>query len=159
MSPAFRKFNDMIINIDTLKVTDLKGLKELYDNGFEGSKSDLDCMQKTYEKIKDNKDYIVLLAHIEDKIAGSVFGVICNELFGKGLPFMVVEDVVVLKEYRRKGIAKQLMLKLEDIAIQNKCSMIIFVSSAHRTGAHKLYESLGFADDKVNGYRKRLIKD
>lgn len=69
---------------------------------------------------------------------------------------MVIEDVVVLQEFRRQGIAKQLLIKIEEIARDAKCSMIIFVSSEHRLGAHKLYESLGYGNDKVNGYRKRL---
>jgi predicted GNAT family acetyltransferase len=83
-------------------------------------------------------------------------GVVCHELFGNCLPFMVVENVVVLNNYRRMGIAALLMQKLEEQAIAAQCTTILFVSSAHRTGAHKLYESLGYGVDKVNGYRKRL---
>jgi len=83
--------------------------------------------------------------------------VVCHELFGKCLPFMVVENVVVSGQFRRRGIAKQLMMRLEEIAKEDKCTTILFVSSEHRIGAHKLYESLGFGVDKVNGYRKRLI--
>jgi ribosomal protein S18 acetylase RimI-like enzyme len=84
-------------------------------------------------------------------------GILCYELFGNCEPFMVVENVAVLNSYRRQGIAKQLMIKLEEEARQNHCSMILFVSSKHRVGAHKLYDSLGYGNDKVNGYRKRLI--
>jgi len=142
--------------IEILKSEDLQGLKDLYENGFENSKSELNLMLKTYDLIKDNPNYIILCAKESDKIIGSVLGVVCNELFGNCLPFMVVEDVVVLTSHRRKGIARQLMIKLEEYAKQFKCSMIIFVSSEHRIGAHKLYESLGYGIDRVNGYRKRI---
>jgi ribosomal protein S18 acetylase RimI-like enzyme len=147
------------MTIDYLRPQDLQGLKELYEDGFEGSKTDLAKMLTTYELIKNNSNYNILCAKEDNKIVGSVMGVVCYELFGNCLPFLVVENVAVLNSYRRKGIAKQLMVKLEERAIQLKCSMIIFVSSEHRTGAHKLYESLGFGVDKVNGYRKRLTQD
>ncbi len=48
------------------------------------------------------------------------------------------------------------MEELEGYANKKGCSMILFVSSSHRKGAHKLNESLGYGLDKVNGYRKRL---
>ena len=81
----------------------------------------------------------------------------CQELIGSCTPFLVIEDVAVLSTYRRLGVAKKLMLEIEKYGKINKCNMILFVSSEHRIGAHKLYESLGYAVDKVNGYRKRLI--
>lgn len=145
-----------MISIDNIRLGDLQGLKELYENGFESPASDFGSILDTFTRIKDNPSYIILCAKVNKKLVGSVMGVICYELFGECRPFMVVENVVVLNEFRGQGIAKQLMLKLEKCAIQQNCSMILFVSSAHRTGAHKLYESLGYGLDKVNGYRKRL---
>jgi ribosomal protein S18 acetylase RimI-like enzyme len=145
-----------MISIDNLKFEDLHGLKDVYEDGFEGSKTDMGMMLKTFDLIRNNSAYQILCAKIDDKVVGSVMGVVCKELFGKCLPFMVVENVVVSGEFKRQGIAKQLMMRLEEIAKEHKCSTILFVSSEHRTGAHKLYESLGFGVDKVNGYRKRL---
>lgn len=147
------------IEIDLLKNTDLQGLKNLYEQGFESSPTDFEKMIKTYDSIKNDSNYNILCAKINGLIVGSVMGVSCFELFGECKPFMVVENVVVLKEYRKKGIAKRLMSSLEERARKLNCSMILFVSSAHRTGAHRLYESLGFGIDQVNGYRKRLHYD
>ncbi len=144
------------MEIYKLRFEDLKGLKLLYENAFDGSSTDYELMIDTFNKISNSPNYIVLCARIDDKIVGSVMGVVCNELFGKCRPFMVVENVAVLNDYRRRGIAKQIMLRLEEEASIYDCSMILFVSSEHREGAHKLYESLGYGQDKVNGYRKRL---
>jgi ribosomal protein S18 acetylase RimI-like enzyme len=146
-----------MISIDSLMFEDLHGLKDVYENGFEGTKTDMVMMLKTFDLIRNNPAYQILCAKIDDRVVGSVMGVVCNELFGKCLPFMVVENVVVSSEFRRQGIAKQLLVRLEEIAKEHKCTTILFVSSEHRIGAHKLYESLGFGIDKVNGYRKRLI--
>lgn len=144
------------LTIKKLKLEYIEGLKELYEDSFEGSTTDFKSMVQTYNLIKDNPNYYILCALIDNKIVGSVMGIICYELFGKCLPFMVVENVAVLKKHRRQGIAMELMKNLEKCAMENKCTTILFVSSEHRTGAHKLYESLGYGSDKVNGYRKRL---
>lgn len=146
----------IMAEISFLKYSDLQGLKELYEQGFNSSQTDFSRMLEVFELIRNNKNYIILCSKIDGKIVGSVMGVLCYELFGSCRPFMVVENVVVLEEYRGNGIAKQLMVRLEECAIQSDCSMILFVSSVHRTGAHKLYESLGYGSDKVNGYRKRI---
>ena len=78
----------------------------------------------SYNEIKDNQKYVILCAKIDGQIVGSVLGVICNELFGQCNPFMVLEDVAVLKTHRRLGIAKQLMIQIEEYAKAAKCSMI-----------------------------------
>ncbi len=145
-----------MIEINQINISDLLGLKELYEDAF-GGVTDIEKMKETFNKIKDDSNYIVLVAKEDNKIIGSVLGVICNELIGECAPFMVLEDVAVLKKNRRRGIARQLLLKIEEYAITKKCNMIIFVSSIHREGAHRLYESLGYGVDKVNGYRKRLM--
>lgn len=145
-----------MITIDRLSADDLNGLKFLYENGFDAPKAHSDRMLEVFNQIKDNPNYIILCAKIDQTVVGSVMGVICHELFGECLPFMVVENVVVLNNYRRTGIAALLMQNLEEQAIAAHCTTILFVSSAHRIGAHKLYESLGYGVDKVNGYRKRL---
>lgn len=143
--------------IEKLRLEDLPGLKTLYEEGFEGSTGDLHCMTARFEEvIRNNPNYCILCARINDRVVGSVMGVVCYELFGSCKPFMVVENVAVLKDFRRKGIARQLMVELEVYARQFDCSTILFVSSGHRKAAHALYESLGYSEDKVNGYRKRL---
>jgi predicted N-acetyltransferase YhbS len=146
----------MGIVIELLKENNLHGLKELYENAFEESHTDLNAATATFEKIRNNSCYNILVAKDGEKVVGSVMGLACYELFGSCKPFMVVENVAVLQSHRRKGIAKMLFERLEEIARSLECSAILFVSSEHRLGAHKLYESLGYGQDKVNGYRKRL---
>ncbi|MBN1118598.1 MAG: GNAT family N-acetyltransferase [Bacteroidales bacterium] len=145
-----------MINIQFISEEYIEGLKCLYEESFEGSKSDLEAMYRTYSKITNNPNYMLLCAIENHTVVGSVMGVLCYELFGECKPFMVVENVAVLSQYRKKGIARKLMLDLEARARRFNCSMILFVSSKHRTEAHKLYESLGYGEDAVNGYRKKL---
>ena len=146
-----------MITIERLKEVDIPGLKKVYEEGFESNSGNINLMQNAFAKIKDDNNYNILCAKINGEVVGSVMGVTCLELFGNCKPFMVVENVVVLQDHRRKGIAKMLLKELEKRAKKLDCSMMLFVSSEHRKGAQKLYESLGFGNDKVNGYRKRIV--
>lgn len=146
---------DLEISIRKIQQKDLVGLKKLYKDAF-NSETDYDKMVETYRLIENNENYILLCAFADNSIIGSVLGIVCYALIGDCTPFLVIEDVAVLSSFRRLGVAKKLMLEIENHAKINRCNMILFVSSEHRIGAHKLYESLGYAIDKVNGYRKRL---
>ena len=144
-----------MITINQVITADLQGLKALYEDAF-GGETDFGKMVETFNNIKSNPNQIILVAKSEGIVVGSVLGVVCHELIGRCTPFMVLEDVAVLSSFRRKGIARMLLTEIENRAKQKDCNMILFVSSIHREGAHKLYESMGYGADKVNGYRKRL---
>ena len=144
-----------MITINQVITADLQGLKALYEDAF-GGETDFGKMVETFNNIKSNPNQIILVAKSEGIVVGSVLGVVCHELIGRCTPFMVLEDVAVLSSFRRKGIARMLLTEIENRAKQKDCNMILFVSSIQREGAHKLYESMGYGADKVNGYRKRL---
>ncbi|HEX9059738.1 MAG TPA: hypothetical protein VF941_06140 [Clostridia bacterium] len=47
---------------------------------------------------------------------------------------------------------------MEDMALKNNCSYIIFVSGSKRKDAHKFYASLGYDLDEVQGFKKYTQK-
>ena len=145
-----------MITITSLSKNNLNGLKTLYDIGFQGLNTDIVKMNKNYELIKDNPNYIVLCANYEDRIVGSLIGIINIDFKGECNPFMVVENVIVSEEYRRMGIGNSLIESIEKVAIEKGCSFIILVTGMHRTWAQKFYESFGFKGDIVKGYKKFL---
>jgi len=81
---------------------------------------------------------------------------VCFYICGTCEPFMLVEDVCVLPQYRGKGVGKKIMQAVEDFGRQNKCKYVILVSEAKRTDSHKFYESIGYPSGKEMGFKKRL---
>ena len=144
------------MNIRRLNENDLENLAGLYRQ-FWGDESSLVKMQETFQKLEQDPNYIFLVAEIEDRLAGSVMGIICEELYGECRPFMVIEDVVVDKQNRREGIASLLMRELEDRAAGRNCSHIIFVTESTRSGARKFYESLGYDAELYHGFKKKVV--
>lgn len=83
-------------------------------------------------------------------------GVICEDLYGKCEPFMVIENMIVDEEYRRKGVGKALIQEIEKQATVLNCTQIILVNEANRDDACNFYASLGYNPDTHKGFKKKL---
>ena len=146
-----------IMEIRKLREDDLASLAVLYKQ-FWGEESSVKKMRVTFQRLKRNPNYILLVADQRNNLVGSVMGIICEELYGNCKAFMVIEDVIVDKHHRRLGIASSLMRELERCAAKHDCNYIIFVTESERTEAHRFYESLGYKSDAYKGFKKRLRK-
>jgi GNAT superfamily N-acetyltransferase len=56
---------------------------------------------------------------------------------------LYLEDLYVRPEFRRRGVAKALMARLQTIASEHECGRVQWLVLRHNTAAVKLYESLG----------------
>jgi len=102
--------------------------------------------------LSDGK-YNVLVAEMDHKILGTAVGIICYELTRSGAPFMLVEDIIVNKTYRKRGIGRMLLQKIEEVAKTRGCFSIILVAS-QRKNADGFYEKCGY--NLRHGFRKEL---
>ncbi|MDX9800300.1 MAG: GNAT family N-acetyltransferase [Spirochaetia bacterium] len=100
--------------IRKLEEKDLEELSLIYKQ-FWNEESSIEKMKKKYQEIKNNPNYIILSAVIDEKIVGSIYGVICEELYGLCRPYLVMEDLIVDKNLRRKGIGKALLKNLKKL--------------------------------------------
>jgi ribosomal protein S18 acetylase RimI-like enzyme len=87
---------------------------------------------------------------------GSLTGIVCHDLIGRCIPFMVIENVIVSKKSRRQGVGKRLMQEIEKIARASECRYIMLVSAVTREQAPVFYHSLGYAFAPYRGLKKIL---
>jgi len=66
-----------------------------------------------------------------------------------------LEDLYVAEDARGKGVASALIAAVEDLAIQNKCSELFWITKESNTVARKLYERVATLSDFVR-YEKKL---
>ncbi len=82
-------------------------------------------------------------------------GILCPDMI-ENRPFMIMENMIVDKNWQGKGVGKLLLKKIETIACENNCLFIQFCSSMFRKGAHNFYYRAGYSPDEVKGFRKWL---
>ncbi|KJS11163.1 MAG: acetyltransferase [Peptococcaceae bacterium BRH_c8a] len=142
--------------IRKMTADDIPELAQLYKE-FWNEDSCLDFMYKQFGKLCTTHTHVFLSAIKKDRLVGSVMGVICEELYGDCKPFMVLENMIVDKRYRNKGVGRALITELERIAAEKNCTQIIFVTETNRNDACKFYESAGYNPEKYKGFKKKLI--
>ena len=136
-------------------VDDIPQLEKLYRQ-FWGEESSIETMNKQFEKLLKNESHIFLSAIENNTLIGSVMGVICGELYGDCQPFLVLENMIVDKNYRNRGVGKALVSELEKIAAHRDCSQVILVTERKRVDAVKFYESAGYSSQTHVGFKKNL---
>lgn len=115
---------------------------------------DIAAMAVQIAMLSKREEYCLLVAELEGIAVGTVMGVLCSDISGRGRPFMVVENVIVDETCRGLGIAKRLFGDLERWAVGKDCAYALLVSGAERKQAHKFYQTVGYTEEC--GFRKKL---
>jgi ribosomal protein S18 acetylase RimI-like enzyme len=118
----------------------------------------LDKMLECLTEILKDQNYYLLGARKAGRLVGSLVAIVCHDLFGDCIPFMIVENVIVNKNERQQGIGTKLMENVETIAKERGCRYIMLVSAAERTKARDFYHSLGYNSDNYRGFKKFIIR-
>lgn len=139
--------------IDVVRKEDLKHIHKLYKEIF-NSKKEFEEFEEDYTNILDSKnnDTKALAYYIDDIPVGTV-QININRVIGSSEA--VLWDVCVDEKYRRMKIATKLLAKAEEI-VKNEYNIdrIWLFSGYHREGAHKLYRSLGYDENRDKGFVK-----
>jgi GNAT superfamily N-acetyltransferase len=136
----------MDISIKKAEKSDLPDILALYaksdiDNG---KKLDIDVAEELFDKIRAYPNYNVYIAIHKDEIVGTFELLIMDNLAHMGAPSAIVEDVVVHKDYRGKGVGKQMMYFALNDSKKAGCYKMVLSSNMQRERAHHFYESLGY---------------
>jgi len=142
--------------IRRLQKEDLPALANLFKQ-FWNEESLVDAMQKQFEHMSKEGNYIVLGAFEGARLVGSVMGIICRELYGHCQPFMLLENFIVDDSLRGNGIGKRLIEEIEKLALEHNCKYSMLITDTHRTDARAFYESAGYNPDTHIGFKKKLV--
>lgn len=140
--------------IITATIDDFQSIKNLYTQLWENWEMfDEVKLKEIFENdlITKRKEY--LLAKIEDEVVG-----VCSVKINHDWHYIktaTIEEVIVHKGHRGKGIGKQLLEKACAYAKLSNCYRIELHSNIRRTDAHEFYEKFGF--DKSSYYFKKKL--
>ena len=130
------------IVIRKLQKEDLwNGFLHTLDSLRQASNIDKKRAENIFDKINSNSDHIVAVAIIEGKIVGSTTLLIETKFIHNGGKVGHIEDVVIDKEYQKKGIGEKIILYLLRYAKDQGCYKTILDCADE---VKPFYEKLGF---------------
>ena len=104
--------------------------------------------------LESSSHSFLLLAESESEVLGVLLLTICPDAMYHCQPFGLLENLVVSKTSRGRGIGTHLVAEAERIATELDCSKLILLSSVHRTDAHRFFAAQGFSGDAKRGFVK-----
>ena len=146
-----------MLNIRMVNRNDLPALQELYLNLHETNIIPITSEGlKIWEEILKTPDYYILIGEYMGKVVSSVTIIIIKNLTRNMRPYALIENVVTVPEYRKKGYAGLLLKKAVELAKENNCYKIMLLSGSTNEATIKLYKNAGFSDTEKTGYIIRL---
>lgn len=107
------------------------------------------------ERLIASAEHRVLVAEVEDNVAGWATGEVRLSLGSE--PRVEITGLVVGAAFRRAGIGRLLVARLEAWALERGCPELFLRSNVARPEAHPFYERLGYERTKTqHAYRKIL---
>lgn len=96
-----------------------------------------------FDDILKKSDHAIFVAEDNDKKVIAYIHVLSKELL-ISIASVEIGELIVDEKYRREGIGKQLIQKVDEWAIENGYQNVIVGSSNQRTTSHLFYPSAGF---------------
>ena len=126
-----------------------KGFLETLDFLRNASSLDKNKAKEILKKIKQNPNHIIHVAIDDEKIVGSTTLFIEQKFIHDGGYVGHIEDVVVRKDYERKGIGIKLVTSMLERAKEKNCYKTILDC---KDDVKQFYERIGFKRES-NGMR------
>lgn len=144
------------MQIREVELTEIAGVLSLideYDRPLSPQPSD-EQASGIYDAIVQGGGCIIG-AFIDTKMVGTCTVNISANLSWSGRPFAIVENVIVSKTYRNKGIGKAILRFAVAFAQQAGCYKVALMTGSKDPATHRFYESAGFSGNKT-GYQIRF---
>jgi GNAT superfamily N-acetyltransferase len=130
---------------------DLAGILALYRE-LRPSDPELPQAGARLSQILSNADIALVVCECDGTLAATCMLAIVPNLASGGRPFGVLEHVVTLGRFRRRGLARAVLEFALKQAWSRDCYKVILLSGVQRSEAHALYESVGFRGDMERGF-------
>ena len=144
-------------NIRMVNKNDLPALQELYLNLHDAEVMPITSeTMHLWENILNDPNYHILIGEELGKIVSSVTLVIIKNLTRQMKPHALIENMVTLPDSRNKGYARLLLSKSIEMAKENNCYRIMFISGAKNESTVRFYLNSGFTNTEKSAYILKL---
>ena len=149
-------------SIRTALSGDIPRIMELYEQlssgGSEAEKQPAgapESLLKAFEAIETMAGCELIVAEDKGWVIGTLMLTIVPSLGHGGLPWTIVENVVVEAGLRGTGVGKLMMEYVKDKSLEAGCYKIQLMSDKRRSEAHRFYHAIGY-NATAEGFRMYL---
>lgn len=108
--------------------------------------------QAQLERLCADPDIALVVADCDGVLAATCMLALVPQLASAGRPLGWIEHVVTLPAFRGQGLAQAVLAHALELAWQRRAAKVVLLSGAQRTGAHRVYEAVGFRGDVERGF-------
>lgn len=142
-----------MIRVRNMKLTDAEAINLINAESL-GYELSLEMTKNHMKKLLLNPNHhIFYVAEEEELVVGYVHAELYETLYSE--PMLNVLALAINQNNQQRGIGKQLMQRIEQVASERDLVGVRLNSGEARTEAHKFYESIGYSSDKK---QKRFLK-
>ena len=124
---------------------DYDALMLLYTHLHEKSVPAMDArIAAVWERILRDPGYHIIAADVSGTIAATCTCIIVPNMTHGVRPYALIENVVTLAEYRRRGLASACLDYAKQLAVRENCYKIMLMTGAKDEGTLHFYEQAGF---------------
>ena len=145
------------LNIRMVNKNDLPALQELYLNLYDSEIMPItsETMQ-LWDNILTDPSHHILIGEESGKIVSSVTLVIIKNLTRQMKSTALIENMVTLPSHRNRGYARLLLNKAVEIAKENNCYRITFISGSKNESTVRFYINSGFTNTEKSAFVMKL---
>jgi len=148
------------MEIREVLIDDVEGLQELYLKHLTPYPPQEPQIKENWisilEKLKQNKDYHLIVGIEDGKIVSSVTLVVIRNLTHNLRPYSVMENVVTHCDYRKRGYASKLIEYASSIAKQESCYKVMLMTGSKKESTLNFYRQNGFIIGEKTACLKRI---
>ena len=136
-----------------IRFTILKDLDQLpwlyrqYHNGDTKVETNYEGMITEFEKLIKSDDYKFISALDNKKLVGFCSVVVNHDIVEQQKPILMLWNLRVHPDYRKKGIGKSIMKFIEEFGKSINADFIFLGCDSENQSARKFYKKLGYDED------------
>jgi len=110
-----------------------------------------------FDKISALKNVHIVVAESADELVAALTIAVIPNLTYEGRPWAIIENVVVARSQRRKGVGKRIMEFAFDLAAENGCYKVQLLSGPNDDHVG-FYRRVGLTDGTSRGFKKYFVE-
>ena len=111
-------------------------------------------LDSIWHEIQKNPGVHYFITELEGQITAACILTITPSIIRGGMGYGLIEHVVTHQDFRRLGLAQELMEFVLNFSWKQGCTEVILLSGSDLVPAHALYEKLDFDKEQRTGFIK-----